>query len=710
MSSSRSAAPHVGRVGALALALGLGVAVATGGGVAWADPGASGSGVSGSGASEQSGPGTGSDSDSATGSARGSGTVSGPGAVSGSDTVSGSDNGSASPAANHRDQLARGGSVAHADGGSAAEPNDFPAVRDSASRTLAAQRHVIADLAVPTSKPAKNDSPRMLTAAASAPVTAAMAASHASTPADVPMAPATEVRGSAVTVRPAAAHLDAVPSLKSVPSAATPFTPFIAPAAVTPPAPVVRQFTTPVVAFASRLLSAVGLGQLAGQLAGSAAPSAPLDSAALWTLLGWARRDAARARPAAATALPSAAVVATQPTTLPSTPIGWVTGQRNAAFPGAGWSQTNDTRWANVYGTDLGIMWFNGLNNKTQLAFGDSFSGPNQSGDWRSNVLLLSDDTNLSNGLTLLNTGPAYQFIPAARNQVFIIGSEVTNIPTSAVFANNNNYVNYMSVKSWDTPGRWTTNYSAISQYNSATDQWDLQTNTIRPAGFFRTWAPYQAGDQNFQQMAYVLQPESKTPPGETRYVYGFGTPAGRAGSAYLSRVPADSVTAMPKYEYWTGTAWVGNQARATEVLGDSTKSPGLFGWAIDMANDPNVFGGILAGFTGAKTGGNISEMSVQYNDHLGKYVALYGNGANNVILRTADDPTGPWSDPITIATSTQYPGLYAPMIHPLSGTGKLNDGNKPDVSNLYWNMSLWGNYNVVLMKTDLNSLTVTTV
>jgi hypothetical protein len=53
-------------------------------------------------------------------------------------------------------------------------------------------------------------------------------------------------------------------------------------------------------------------------------------------------------------------------------------------------------------------------------------------------------------------------------------------------------------------------------------------------------------------------------------------------------------------------------------------------------------------------------------------------------------------------------------MIHPWSGTGKLNseaDGSgTPDVSNLYWNMSIWSNYNVVLMQTDLSPLKPTVV
>jgi len=458
--------------------------------------------------------------------------------------------------------------------------------------------------------------------------------------------------------------------------------------------------------------------------AAQAPASIPTDSSAPWTQAVWTRRDlagsgarsvAARAAAASSAAtgrVPAAAAAATPPTSLGSAPLGWVTGQRNTAYPGFGWTQTNNTSWANVYGTDVGVMWFNGENAKTQLAFGDTFSGPNMSGNWRSNVLLLSTDTQLYDGLTLERSGPANQFIPAARNQVFFIGSEVTNIPSSAVYANGENYVNYFSVKSWDTPGRWTTNYSAISQYNPATDKWVLQPSSVRSAGWFRSSTPYRAGDQNFQQMAYVLQPESKVISGDPRYVYAFGTPSGRAGSAFLSRVPEGAITDLKQYEYWDGDTWVRDKpAVAAPVIGDSPNSGGLFGFVRDIANNPNFFGGWFAGLVGAKTGGNVSEMSVQYNDYLGKYVVMYGNGANNVILRTADTPEGAWSDPITVANSIQYPGLYAPMIHPLSGTGQLTDsGGAPDVSNLYWNMSLWGNYNVVLMKTDLTNLKTTLV
>ena len=654
MGCPRSAATQIGRIGALAIALGVGAAVATGTGVAQAD-------TADTSAIETSPAGTSAEqtapsrrSDRGSNARKPARQPSAPSASTGRattplipDSVRRNDN--ATPAM-----------------------SSSPAVKNPASASISALPQRLPDVVRPSVVP----------------VVSPAAILTSPTPAPIP----TPI---AVATLPAVAEVTAAKAV-----AATP-----------------KSLTTPVSGWASRLLAAVGSNA-------STVPGAPLDSPALWALMAWTRRDlggasarsvAARAMAASSTAnasIATAAVVATPPTSLGSTPIGWVTGQRNSGYPGSNWAQTNNTSWANVYGTDLGVMWFNGENGKTQLAFGDTFSGPNMTGNWRSNVLLLSNDTQLYNGLTLERTGPANQFIPAARNQVFFIGSEVTNIPSAAIYANGENYVNYFSVKSWDTPGRWTTNYSAISMYDEATDKWVLQPSTVRSAGWFRSSTRYRAGDQNFQQAAYVLQPESKVEPGGTRYVYAFGTPAGRTGSAFLSRVPEGAMTDLGQYEYWDGDTWVrDNPAVAAPIIGDSPNSAGLFGFVRDLANNPKFFGGWFAGLVGAKTGGNVSEMSVQYNEYLDKYVVMYGNGQNNVILRTAETPEGPWSAPVTVATSLQYPGLYAPLIHPLSGTGELTDElGDPDLSNLYWNMSLWGNYNVVLMQTDLTPLNTTLV
>ncbi|MEZ5130486.1 MAG: DUF4185 domain-containing protein [Mycobacterium sp.] len=657
--ANRKAAASVGRIGTLAATLGVGAAVAFGTGVAWADT------------AESSGPDS---SQQATAGPSKTGTPAAGRATRGAAT--------------------RGAAagVARTDASASKAPRTSSSSRTAAASATAVKLPAGLSAAIDDAPTAKNPAPLPAAAVTVAvPKPAAVPTASAAVPVSDPVVPLP-------TVQPAAVATAVADTLSEPVAAAVP----VAAAPKPVPARAMRA--------SSRLLAAVGLDPASA----ATTTDNPADAAALWALLAYSRGQIGRVG-SRASAAPTAAVsgtLTTTPTNLGSAPLGWVTGQSNTAYPGWNWTQTNNTNWANVYGTDLGIMWFNGDNGLTQLAFGDTFSGRNMTGDWRSNVLLLSDDTELYDGLSLINTGPAYQFIPAARNQVFFIGSEVTNIPTSAVYADATNYVSYMSVKSWDTPGRWTTNYSAVSEYDPVTDKWVLQTSTVRSAGWFRSSTRYRAGDQNFQQMAYVLEPESKVAPGETRYIYAFGTPSGRAGSAFLSRVPEGAITDLSQYDYWDGTTWVrDNPAVAAPVLGDSPNSAGLFGCIVDLANNPNFFGGWFAGLTGAKTGGNVSEMSIQYNEYLDKYVVLYGNGLNNVILRTADTPEGPWSDPVTIATSLQYPGLYAPMIHPLSGTGDLTDANgDPDVANLYWNMSIWSNYNVVLMQTDLSSMQTTLV
>jgi hypothetical protein len=161
-------------------------------------------------------------------------------------------------------------------------------------------------------------------------------------------------------------------------------------------------------------------------------------------------------------------------------------------------------------------------------------------------------------------------------------------------------------------------------------------------------------GNENFQMGAFL-----KPGPGDP-CLYTFGTPSGRGGSAYIARVPQGFVPDQRRYEYWNGdsNSWVpGNPAAATPVI------PGPVG-----------------------------EMSAQYNTYLKQYLVLYCNGANDVVARTAPAPQGPWSPEQMLVSSMEFPGgIYAPFLHPWS-TGK----------ELYFNLSLWSAYNVMLMKTVL--------
>ena len=327
--------------------------------------------------------------------------------------------------------------------------------------------------------------------------------------------------------------------------------------------------------------------------------------------------------------------------------VGWVTGPD---------SPNNTIQKFAITGTDLGIMWDNGnpANHQVLMAFGDTngFCGiPGK--QWRYNTLMRSQDGSLSKTVAVPDGVPSNRFsgspVWKAGISKQIINSinrapeETGIIPTAGTSVGGNQYVNFMSIRDWDNPGSWSTNFSAIAMSSDNGETWGVYPGTIRtPDG----------GNEKFQMGAFL-----KPGPGDP-YLYSFGTPNGRGGSAFVSRVPPNLIPDLTKYEYWDGGTWVpGNPAAAVPVI------PGPMG-----------------------------EMSAQYNTYLKQYVALYCNGPNDVVMRTAPAPQGPWSPESVLVTSNEIPGgIYAPFLHPWS-TGK----------ELYYNLSLWSGYNVMLMHTVL--------
>nr|WP_255450142.1 DUF4185 domain-containing protein [Skermania sp. ID1734] len=306
----------------------------------------------------------------------------------------------------------------------------------------------------------------------------------------------------------------------------------------------------------------------------------------------------------------------------------------------------NDTTGRfSVLGTDLGIMWDNG---KGQIltAFGDTFGFVLNPlcgfvGDWRSNVLLRSGDRNLSDGMSFDSApedrpGHAKQIIASQK----ISGVEVTTIPTTAISIGDTQYIDFMSVRSWGKPGEWVTNYAGLAFSNDNGENWTVDPLTVRPnvAGTF----------ENFQMGAYFRDKD---------WIYEFGTPPGRAGDARLARFKPEDIRNIPKYEYWDGTTWVpGNPTAAKPVIP-----------------------------------GPVSEMSVQWNAYLGKYLTLYTDAGNSIVMRTSATPTGPWSDPTVLVSRRDVPELYGAYIHPWSSG-----------SDLYFLATTWSDYNVMLLRTQL--------
>lgn len=320
-------------------------------------------------------------------------------------------------------------------------------------------------------------------------------------------------------------------------------------------------------------------------------------------------------------------------------------GRSQAVAQATGLLSANRTQDVNVLGTDLGIMWDNG-HGQVLTAFGDTagLGIPNllvgSLWSWRSNVLFRSADGNLADGMTFDSTprdivGQSKELVPSPK----IPFVEISRIPTAGVAADGLQYMSMMSVKDWGEPGRWDTNYSSLVFSTDNGENWIEATETRRPP---------VGGNRNFQMGAFLK---------DGGYVYQYGTPPGRGGLVYLTRVPEPKMRDLEAYEYWDGGRWV-------------PKNP-------DVAA-PVTFGGV-------------GEISVQYNSYLGQYLMLTTDDHNSVVMRRAPAPTGPWSAPEVLIDGRELPTMYGAYMHPWS--------SGPD---LYFLTTVHNNYNVLLMHTSL--------
>ncbi|OBG90444.1 hypothetical protein A5697_12415 [Mycobacterium sp. E3251] len=321
-----------------------------------------------------------------------------------------------------------------------------------------------------------------------------------------------------------------------------------------------------------------------------------------------------------------------------------------------------------ISGTDLGIAWDNGdpVNRQVLMAFGDTFGYCKVKGQqWRYNTLFRSSDRDLSHGIHIAEGVPNDRYsgspvwAPSLSKQVVNTihkaAHETGIIPTAGISIGRTQYMSYMSIRQWGRDGEWSTNYSAIARSNDNGQNWGIFPTSIRTASADAIpGAGFTPGNENFQMGAFMK--------GNDGYLYQFGTPSGRGGAAFLSRVPPGQLPDLTKYQYWNGD----NGGR----------------W---VPNNPGAATPIFPGPVG--------EMSAQYNSYLKQYLVLYTNGgSNDVVARTAPAPQGPWSPEQPLVSSFSMPGgIYAPMIHPWS-SGR----------DLYFNLSLWSAYDVMLMHTVL--------
>ncbi|WP_148307101.1 DUF4185 domain-containing protein [Nocardia nova] len=313
---------------------------------------------------------------------------------------------------------------------------------------------------------------------------------------------------------------------------------------------------------------------------------------------------------------------------------------------GHGSVNRTDMRWQ-LDGTDLGIMWET-KPGQVGVLFGDSFGKGWQYGvpggpDWRSNLLAFSSERDLSKGLVIDDMVQdsrchAAELLHSRKVDRF----EMTVIPTSAFALGNRQYMSYMSVNHWSKiPGMWWTNNGGLAYSDDGGSTW--------------VKAQYAKWDNMFGIDRF--QVATMVPHGD--YVYMFGTPNGRVGMIGLARVPKKDVLNKEAYQYWVDGTW--------KPAPDNLATP------------------LIPGIAG--------ELSVRYDESSKQWQMVYLDPARHaIVLRTAAEPQGTWTDGVVLADTDDYPKAYGGFIHPWS-TGK----------DLYFTMSAWDSYNVYLMHATLD-------
>lgn len=293
-------------------------------------------------------------------------------------------------------------------------------------------------------------------------------------------------------------------------------------------------------------------------------------------------------------------------------------------------------RW-NVGGTDLGFTFFH--QGDLYMVFGDTYGRERR--DWRSNTMAkVAEVESPASGLVFDHfisdrSGRASELLGSRK----VYWVEQTVIPTNGISVGSRMFLHYMSVRRWVAPGQWRINHSGLAYSDDSGQTWTKS-------------GPMWGRDSNFAQVAFVRSDD------EPGLIYVFGIPSGRFGSVHLARVPEESMLRRGAYEYWDGSGWVESESRATSVV----PAP-------------------------------VGELSVAWNGYLERWVMMYLHERHEaIVVRTAPELTGPWTEPHLVTTAREHPQLYAPFIIPF-------DSNDPAI---FFTMSRWDAYNVYLMHLEL--------
>ncbi len=329
--------------------------------------------------------------------------------------------------------------------------------------------------------------------------------------------------------------------------------------------------------------------------------------------------------------------------------------------------------------TDLGVPFSH--KGRTYLLFGDSFGA--KGGD----AIAYTTDTNLENGLNLdfvRDPNGAYRpvTVPGISQGPF-------EVPTEGVSVNGRMYIYHTTDSTTGAGG------DAMGRSIVAVSDDDGYTFALL----------YNLSNQHFINVSVVQTDFAQwmdLPQSAGRGLAMFGSGAYRKSNVYLAFQPEAQIGTRSSIRYFAGI--------------DETDAPA---WTANEANAQALFDQPCVG-----------ELSVSFNPFVRKWIMLYNCGiseSRGINLRWADEPWGPWSEPQIIFRPWEDNG-YCHFIHTswtFRKCDNVHDSGQENVwggeygpyqfedlatgndtaTTIYFTMSTWNPYTVVLMKAQLRTV-----
>lgn len=312
-----------------------------------------------------------------------------------------------------------------------------------------------------------------------------------------------------------------------------------------------------------------------------------------------------------------------------------------------------ETNWGWGSG-DLGSMFY--LDGAVYMCFGDTYQFENQRGNWyRNSMAKITDLESYKTGLKFdwmrKTSATCDHGLVGGRTG----GDDQSIIATSGIGINQNGvntlYMHLMYIRKWVSYGtHWEINGSTWAYSTDDGASWKVQECMFE-------------GDTNFAQIACHQI-------GDEVYIWGAGITG--TSSVKLAKVPASEILNIDAYRYFTGTdangepMWSENEDDAVAV--------------IDSLN---------------------REFSVAYNPGLDCYLMTTLDNVNQqMILRDAENPWGPWSKPVLLFDES-YVEHEDPVDHHFYGcymnSAFMDNGGKT----VYMTLNKWVPYNISWVKVE---------